>query len=76
MRKEYREGETFFYPEYMVVPTVPKTWTNTMKDEPYSIAKVIRFNQSEYLDSMIYAFDDKEKINKFLVYKTGTIKRI
>lgn len=55
---------------------IPFPFRTIMEEEPYSIASVVEFDGSDYLNSFVYAFNEREELHKFAIFKSGKIKRV
>lgn len=67
----YKEGEEFYFKTY-VPPTMSKSFS--MKEEPYKVLSIVKFDMSDYVDCMLYTMNQAGDIRKFMLRKDGFLK--
>lgn len=68
---QYREGEEFYFKTYQR-PTPEKSFC--MQEEPYKVLSIVKFDMSDYVDSMLYTLNQSGEIRKFMLRKDGFLK--
>lgn len=63
---KYRPGESLSYIGY----------DGRWYQQNLQVVEVIPFDQSDYLDGLVWALDCQDQIHKLAVFKNGSLKRI